>query len=62
QIRSALDDIPGVGPKKKKALLKHFKTIEAVKAASEAALAEAEGIGAALAKVIHGHFHPPASE
>ncbi|MGJ4849295.1 excinuclease ABC subunit UvrC [Bacillota bacterium Meth-B3] len=62
QIRSALDDIPGVGPKKKKALLKHFKTIEAVKAASEAALAEAEGIGATLAKVIHGHFHPPASE
>ncbi len=57
-MHSALDDIEGVGPKKKKALLKHFKTIEALKNASEAELSEAEGIGPMLARVVYQHFHP----
>ncbi|MEG0935482.1 MAG: excinuclease ABC subunit UvrC [Clostridia bacterium] len=55
-IASALDGIPGIGPKKKKALLKQFKTIELLKAAEESALMEAEGIGPELARVIHAHF------
>ena len=54
---SALDGIPGVGPKKKRALLKQFRTVEALKAASEQELAEAEGVGPALSKVIYEHFH-----
>ena len=54
---SSLDGIPGVGPKKKKALLKQFRTVEALKAASEEELAVAEGVGPVLAKIIHGHFH-----
>ena len=54
---SSLDGIPGVGPKKKKALLKQFRTVEALKAASEEELAAAEGVGPVLAKIIHQHFH-----
>ena len=56
-IASALDEIPGVGPKKKKALLKHFKTVEALKDADVQALCEAEGIGPTLAQVVYDHFH-----
>ncbi len=55
---SSLDGIPGVGAKKKKALLTHFRTIEALKGASEEALCGAEGVGPALARVIYDHFHP----
>jgi excinuclease ABC subunit C len=55
---SSLDGIPGVGAKKKKALLTHFRTIEALKGASEEALCGAEGGGPALARVIYDHFHP----
>jgi len=57
-VSSSLDGIPGVGPGKKKALLRQFRSIEALKAASEAELCAAEGIGPALAKAIHEHFHP----
>lgn len=55
---SSLDNIPGVGPKKKKALLKHFKTVEALKNAPEEELSRAEGVGPALAKAVRLHFHP----
>ncbi len=54
---SSLDGIPGVGPKKKKALLKQFKTVEALKNASEEELAAAEGVGPALSQIIYQHFH-----
>jgi len=43
-VKSALDDIPGIGPKKKKALLKHFGSVEAIKAATEEALLQVQGI------------------
>jgi excinuclease ABC subunit C len=55
---SSLDGIPGIGAKKKRALLRQFKSIEALKNAPEAALTAADGIGPALAKVIYNHFHP----
>ena len=50
---SALDAIPGLGPAKAKALLKHFGTVKAIRAADEATLQEAPGIGPALARAIH---------
>ena len=34
QVKSVLDDIPGVGPARRKALMRHFKSIEEIKAAS----------------------------
>jgi len=51
-IASALDDIPGIGPKRKKALLKKFGSIEAIKEASSEELSQTEGITLALAKKV----------
>ncbi len=52
-LRSLLDDIPGVGPAKKRALLAAFGDLDGVRAASAAELQKAPGIGAALAGKIH---------
>jgi len=54
---SALDGIPGLGDTKRKALLRHFGTVRAIKAASTAELQEVAGIGSALASAIHDHLH-----
>jgi len=51
-ITSALDNIPGIGPRRKKALLKKFGSIEAIKEASSEELSQTEGITPALAKKI----------
>ena len=53
---SVLDGIPGVGPVRKKALLKHFKTIEELKKADQEQLSAVEGVGPGLARVIAGYF------
>jgi excinuclease ABC subunit C len=49
-LHSALDEIQGVGPAIKKALLHEFGTVAAIAAADEAALQKVKGVGAALAK------------
>jgi excinuclease ABC subunit C len=51
-IASILDDIPGIGPKRKKALLRRFKSIEAMKVALPEELSQTEGITLNLAKKI----------
>jgi excinuclease ABC subunit C len=51
-VLSALDDIPGIGPRRKKALLKKFGSIEAIKEASSEELSHTEGITLALAKKV----------
>ncbi len=43
-IGSVLDDIPGIGPKKRNALLKHFETIKDIKEANQEKLMECPGI------------------
>ncbi|MFW5896885.1 MAG: helix-hairpin-helix domain-containing protein, partial [Bacillota bacterium] len=43
-IRSILDDVPGIGPKRRNALLAHFNSIEAMAAASEEELADVPGM------------------
>ncbi|WP_372019519.1 excinuclease ABC subunit UvrC [Tistrella mobilis] len=55
---SALDEIPGIGPKRKKALLHHFGSAKAVEAASLTDIARVEGISTAVARQIYGFFHP----
>ncbi|NCV91401.1 MAG: excinuclease ABC subunit UvrC, partial [Synechococcaceae bacterium WB7_3xG_012] len=60
--RSRLSDIPGLGPKRIKELLAHFRSIDAIQLASPEALAAAPGMGAGLAKVIWDHFHPGGDE
>ncbi|MDC0718504.1 excinuclease ABC subunit UvrC [Nannocystis bainbridge] len=52
-LHSALDDIPGVGPSLKKALIQHFGTVAEIRAAAPARLTEVKGVGAALAQRIH---------
>jgi excinuclease ABC subunit C len=49
---SALDSIPGIGPKRKKALLRKFGSIEAIKGASLEELSQTEGMTLALAKKV----------
>jgi excinuclease ABC subunit C len=51
-ITSALDDIPGIGPKRKKALLRKFGSIKAIKEAPPEELSQTEGITPALAEKV----------
>lgn len=55
---SSLDEVPGVGPARKKALLMHFGTARAVKGASLEDLLKAPGISRATAEAVWAHFHP----
>lgn len=56
KLRSGLDDIPGVGETRRNALLKHFKTIKAIKTADYGALCAVVPKNAA--KAVYGHYHP----
>ncbi len=55
---SPLDEVPGIGPARKKALLMHFGTAKAVRGAALEDLAKAPGVSAAMARVVYDHFHP----
>lgn len=55
-IKSILDDIPGVGEKRKKALLAHFKDIESIKKASFEEILDVEGINKLAAENIYNFF------
>jgi len=55
-IRSVLDNISGVGPTRRNALLNHFETIEAIKKASVDELMKVPGITEAVAKNIREYF------
>ncbi len=54
---SALDDIPGIGARRKKALLHHFGSARAVAQAGRADLEAVEGINRAIANKIYDWFH-----
>lgn len=56
--RSRLSDIPGLGPKRVKELLAHFRSIDAIQLASAEAIAKAPGVGPALARQVWEYFHP----
>jgi excinuclease ABC subunit C len=55
---SLLDEVPGIGPARKKALLMHFGTSRAVKGATLEDLERAPGISRQMALAIWQHFHP----
>lgn len=57
--RSRLSDIAGLGPKRVKDLLAHFRSIDAVQLASSEQIAAVPGMGPALARQVWEHFHPP---
>jgi excinuclease ABC subunit C len=51
-VHSALDDIPGIGPKRRKALLRHFGSVSAIAAASPEAIQEVAMVSRKLAELI----------
>jgi excinuclease ABC subunit C len=55
---SPLDEIPGIGPARKRALLLHFGTAGKVRAASIEDLQCAPGVSAAVAQLIYDFYHP----
>lgn len=57
QVHSILDDIPGVGPARRKALLKYFKDTEKIKEASIEELASLPEIPESTARYIYDFFH-----
>lgn len=56
QVHSVLDEIPGIGPKRKKALMRHFKSIEDMKNASVEALSQIPSIPQNTAENLHAFF------
>jgi len=55
---SPLDEIPGIGPARKRALLLHFGTASKVRAASLEDLQRAPGVSAAVAQTVYDFYHP----
>ena len=55
---STLDEVPGIGPNRKRALLMHFGTARAVKGAALEDLERAPGISGTMARQIYDYFHP----
>jgi excinuclease ABC subunit C len=54
---SLLDELPGVGPARKRALLAHFGSPEAIVSASREELQAVPGLPAKVARELHGHLH-----
>ena len=59
QVHSILDDIPGIGERRRKALMRRFRSIEAIRDASEEELAQTESMNAGSAKQVYDFFHRP---
>lgn len=57
QVHSILDDIPGVGPSRRRELMRHFQGIEEIKAASVEALAALPSMNEKVAQEVYKFFH-----
>lgn len=58
QVKSILDDIPGIGPARRKALMRRFKDIEAVRSASVEDLEQTPQMNRRSAESVYRYFHP----
>ena len=56
-LATGLEEIPGVGKKRRRDLIERFRTLDGIRAASGAEIAEV--VGARLAERVHAHFHAP---
>ena len=56
-VHSILDDIPGIGPKRRQALMRHFDNVEEIKQADVDRLKEIEGMNEAAAQAVYQFFH-----
>ena len=61
-FKSVLEDIPGVGEGRKKALLRAFGSLKRVRAATIEELASQAGLGTTLPERIHAHLHAATGE
>ena len=59
---SRLEEIPGIGTERRRALLKHFGSAKAVAKASEEELASVRGMTRPAARAVYAHFHPAGEE
>ena len=57
QVHSVLDDIPGVGPARRKALMKHYANLEEIKNASVEELQNLPSMNEKSAKEVYSFFH-----
>ena len=57
QVHSILDDIPGIGDTRRKALLRKFKSVENIRDASEEELAQTESMNTGSARQVYEFFH-----
>jgi len=56
-LASPLDEVPGVGPARKRTLLRRFGSLARLRAAAEEEIRETPGIGPEMARAIHEHLH-----
>ena len=56
--RSRLSEVPGLGPKRSRDLLSHFRSLDAVQLATAEQIAQVEGIGPSVARQVWEFFHP----
>ena len=56
-VHSQLEDIPGVGPKRRRALLTHLRTLENIKNATLDELCAVEGMTRPSAEAVYAYFH-----
>lgn len=56
QVHSVLDDIPGIGPARRKALMRHFQSIDAIRSASVEQLCEADSMNEKAAHAVAAYF------
>ena len=61
-VRNPLDEISGIGPTRKRALLQHFGTAKAVSRAAMSDLLAVDGISEAVARLVYNHFHENAAD
>jgi excinuclease ABC subunit C len=57
QVHSLLDDIPGIGPARRKALMRTFQSIDEIREASIEQLAAVDAMNEASAKAVYEYFH-----
>ncbi len=57
QVHSVLDDIPGIGPTRRKALMRYFQSIDAIRHATPEQLAEADSMNEKAAQAVYAYFH-----
>ena len=57
QVHSILDDIEGIGPARRKALMKHYQSLDEIKAAEPDDLAKVPSMNEAAARKVYEFFH-----